>query len=104
MNQGMKAIIYPVKDITLAKKALQQPLGCKARYGRAYYVGFHVLHRAKVLTVEGERGLQVEGLEAIDGTPIIDIKPILGRGVFRTKADHPQVGRSQIPRGPVRDA
>jgi tRNA-Thr(GGU) m(6)t(6)A37 methyltransferase TsaA len=37
------------------------------------------LHRAKVLSVEGDRWLQVQQLEAIDGTPIIDIKPVLER-------------------------
>ena len=37
------------------------------------------LHRAKVLSVDGDRWLQVQGLEAIDGTPIIDIKPVLER-------------------------
>lgn len=35
------------------------------------------LHRAKVLSVDGDRWLQVQGLEAIDGTPIVDIKPVL---------------------------
>jgi tRNA-Thr(GGU) m(6)t(6)A37 methyltransferase TsaA len=35
------------------------------------------LHRARVLSVDGERWLQVQGLEAIDGTPILDIKPVL---------------------------
>jgi tRNA-Thr(GGU) m(6)t(6)A37 methyltransferase TsaA len=35
------------------------------------------LHRAKVLTVADGRWLQVQPLEAIDGTPIIDIKPVL---------------------------
>ena len=38
------------------------------------------LHRAKILRIEGDRSLQVQGLEAIDGTPIIDIKPVLERG------------------------
>ena len=38
------------------------------------------LHRAKVLSVEGDRWLQVHGLEAIDGTPVIDIKPVIERG------------------------
>jgi tRNA-Thr(GGU) m(6)t(6)A37 methyltransferase TsaA len=37
------------------------------------------LHRTKVLSVDGERWLKVQGLEAIDGTPIIDIKPVLER-------------------------
>lgn len=34
------------------------------------------LHLAKVLSVDG-RWLTVEGLEAIDGTPVVDIKPAL---------------------------
>jgi tRNA-Thr(GGU) m(6)t(6)A37 methyltransferase TsaA len=36
------------------------------------------LHRVRVLAVEG-RVLTVRGLEAIDGTPVIDLKPVLGR-------------------------
>jgi tRNA-Thr(GGU) m(6)t(6)A37 methyltransferase TsaA len=36
------------------------------------------LHRATVLAVDGTR-LHVDRMEAIDGTPIIDIKPVLGR-------------------------
>ena len=36
------------------------------------------LHRVSVLEVE-ERRLRVAPLEAIDGTPIIDIKPVLGQ-------------------------
>lgn len=35
------------------------------------------LHRAKVLSVDEDGGLQVQALEAIDGTPIVDIKPVL---------------------------
>jgi tRNA-Thr(GGU) m(6)t(6)A37 methyltransferase TsaA len=37
------------------------------------------LHRVKVMSVDGEGRLQVRGLEAIDGTPIVDIKPVLER-------------------------
>ena len=36
------------------------------------------LHRVTVLEVAGQR-LRVAALEAIDGTPIVDIKPVLGR-------------------------
>lgn len=36
------------------------------------------LHRVSVLEVDGHR-LRVAPLEAIDGTPIVDIKPVLGR-------------------------
>jgi tRNA-Thr(GGU) m(6)t(6)A37 methyltransferase TsaA len=39
------------------------------------------LHRAKVLNVE-DGWLHVQSLEAIDGTPIIDIKPVLERDGF----------------------
>ena len=35
------------------------------------------LHRVRVLGIDGVR-LQVSGLEAIDGTPIVDLKPVLG--------------------------
>jgi tRNA-Thr(GGU) m(6)t(6)A37 methyltransferase TsaA len=34
------------------------------------------LHRVEVLAVEGTR-LQVRNLEALDGTPIVDVKPVL---------------------------
>jgi tRNA (Thr-GGU) A37 N-methylase len=34
------------------------------------------LHRVSVLEIEGSR-LKVGPLEAIDGTPVVDIKPVL---------------------------
>ena len=34
------------------------------------------LHRVTVLAVDGLR-LQVSGLEALDGTPVVDVKPVL---------------------------
>jgi tRNA-Thr(GGU) m(6)t(6)A37 methyltransferase TsaA len=37
------------------------------------------LHRVKVLRIEKQCWLHVQGLEAIDGTPVIDIKPVLER-------------------------
>ena len=36
------------------------------------------LHRVTVLAVDGPR-LRVRGLEALDGTPVVDLKPPLGR-------------------------
>jgi tRNA (Thr-GGU) A37 N-methylase len=36
------------------------------------------LHRVAVLEI-AERRLTVAPMEAIDGTPIVDIKPVLGR-------------------------
>lgn len=35
------------------------------------------LHRVEVVEVEHDGTLHVRGLEAIDGTPVIDIKPVL---------------------------
>jgi tRNA-Thr(GGU) m(6)t(6)A37 methyltransferase TsaA len=35
------------------------------------------LHRVRVLAIEGTRVL-VDDMEAVDGTPIIDVKPVLG--------------------------
>jgi tRNA-Thr(GGU) m(6)t(6)A37 methyltransferase TsaA len=35
------------------------------------------LHRVRVLSIDGMR-MKVSGLEAIDGTPIVDLKPVLG--------------------------
>ena len=34
------------------------------------------LHHVRVVSVEGRR-VQVRDLEAIDGTPIVDVKPVL---------------------------
>jgi tRNA-Thr(GGU) m(6)t(6)A37 methyltransferase TsaA len=38
------------------------------------------LHRVEVLSVEAER-LRVSNLEALDGTPVVDLKPVLSRDV-----------------------
>ncbi|MGC4851371.1 tRNA (N6-threonylcarbamoyladenosine(37)-N6)-methyltransferase TrmO [Micromonospora sp. DT15] len=35
------------------------------------------LHRVRVLTVDGLR-VEVTDLEALDGSPILDVKPVLG--------------------------
>lgn len=37
------------------------------------------LHRVRVLTIDAGGSLHVQGLEAIDGTPVIDIKPVLAQ-------------------------
>jgi tRNA (Thr-GGU) A37 N-methylase len=36
------------------------------------------LHEVEVLSIEGNR-LRVNNLEALDGTPIVDVKPVLRR-------------------------
>ncbi|MGE5290890.1 MAG: tRNA (N6-threonylcarbamoyladenosine(37)-N6)-methyltransferase TrmO [Micromonosporaceae bacterium] len=40
------------------------------------------LHRVEVIAVEGTRVL-VDGLEALDGTPLLDVKPVLDRAAER---------------------
>jgi tRNA (Thr-GGU) A37 N-methylase len=35
------------------------------------------LHRVEIVSAEGPR-LLVRNLEALDGTPIVDVKPVLG--------------------------
>lgn len=35
------------------------------------------LHQVRILAVDGSR-VRVAGLEAIDGTPVVDLKPVLG--------------------------
>lgn len=35
------------------------------------------IHRVEIVSIEGER-VRVRNLEALDGTPILDVKPLLG--------------------------
>jgi tRNA (Thr-GGU) A37 N-methylase len=37
-----------------------------------------VLHRVQVASMDGHR-VRVRGLEALDGTPIVDVEPVLAR-------------------------
>jgi tRNA-Thr(GGU) m(6)t(6)A37 methyltransferase TsaA len=40
------------------------------------------LHRVRITAVDGLR-VQVDGLEALDGTPVIDVKPVLDKAAER---------------------
>ncbi|MEV1241480.1 tRNA (N6-threonylcarbamoyladenosine(37)-N6)-methyltransferase TrmO [Nonomuraea sp. NPDC050022] len=40
------------------------------------------LHRVRILAIEGRR-LRVSDLEALNGTPIVDVKPVLDRDTER---------------------
>jgi hypothetical protein len=42
MNQGIKTVIYPVKDIARAKSLFSQLLGAEPYADQPYYVGFRV--------------------------------------------------------------
>jgi tRNA (Thr-GGU) A37 N-methylase len=35
------------------------------------------LHRVRVVAIDGDR-VQVRDLEAVHGTPVVDVKPVLG--------------------------
>jgi tRNA-Thr(GGU) m(6)t(6)A37 methyltransferase TsaA len=38
------------------------------------------LHRVQIVSIEGAR-VRVRNLEAIDGTPVLDVKPVLGSDI-----------------------
>ena len=42
MNQGIRTVIYPVKDIARAKALYSKLLGVEPYADEAYYVGFRV--------------------------------------------------------------
>lgn len=42
MNQGIKTVIYPVKDIAQAKALYSKLLGVEPYMDEAYYVGFKI--------------------------------------------------------------
>jgi len=42
MNQGIRTVVYPVKDIARAKGLFRQLLGVEPYADAAYYVGFKV--------------------------------------------------------------
>jgi predicted enzyme related to lactoylglutathione lyase len=42
MNQGIRTVVYPVKDIAKAKPLYRQLLGVEPYADEAYYVGFKV--------------------------------------------------------------
>ena len=42
MNQGIRTVIYPVKDIARAKTLYRRLLGVEPYTDQAYYVGFRV--------------------------------------------------------------
>jgi len=60
MNQGIKTVIYPVKDITKAKVIFQDQLGVAPYLDTPYYVGFKVGDQDIGLDPHGHR----EGMTA----------------------------------------
>ena len=55
MNQGIKTIIYPVKDLAQAKKLYSQLLGIEPAVDEAYYVGFRIGDQDIGLDTNGHR-------------------------------------------------
>jgi tRNA-Thr(GGU) m(6)t(6)A37 methyltransferase TsaA len=66
-------IVHPRGDRT------REPLGVFATRSphRPNPIG---LHRVRVVSIDGVR-IRVDGLEAVDGTPVLDLKPVLGAAV-----------------------
>jgi tRNA-Thr(GGU) m(6)t(6)A37 methyltransferase TsaA len=61
--------VHPRKD------ALAAPTGVFATRSpdRPNLIG---LHRVTVMEIDQQRGIRVQPLEALDGTPILDIRPV----------------------------
>ena len=57
------------------------------------------LHRVEVAAIEGAR-VHVRGLEAVDGTPVVDLKPVLAPAVIRRVDCVPSVDRPRTTRPP----
>ena len=55
MNQGIRTVIYPVKDIARAKALYSRLLGMKPYADEAYYVGFRVGDQEIGLDPNGHR-------------------------------------------------
>jgi tRNA-Thr(GGU) m(6)t(6)A37 methyltransferase TsaA len=58
------------------------------------------LHQVEVVAVEDLR-FRARGLEAVDGTPVVDLKPVLGQGQARSGANG--LGRGVATRLPAQD-
>lgn len=73
LHQADRAVlkVHPRDDVT---RPLAGVFGTRSA-DRPNPIG---LHRVKVLAIDGHT-LTVRGLEAIDGTPVIDLKPVLSR-------------------------
>ncbi len=55
MNQGIKTIIYPVRDIAGAKTIFSKLLGIEPYVNEAYYVGFRVADQEIGLDPNGHK-------------------------------------------------
>ena len=67
--------VYPRDDVSRG----EQGVFARARPTGPNLIG---LHRVTVLGIDGPR-MRVSGIEALDGTPVVDVKPLLRR---RTRA------------------
>ena len=56
MNQGIKTVIYPVKDIARAKMVFRNFLGVEPYVDQPYYVGFRIGDQEIGLDPNGHKG------------------------------------------------
>jgi predicted enzyme related to lactoylglutathione lyase len=96
MNQGIKTIIFPVKDLAAAKAFYGQLLGVEPHTENAYYVGFRV--------GDQEIGLDPNGHRNGTGGPIAfshvsdirqSLEHLVGRG-GTIQQDVKNVGRGKL--------
>ena len=57
MNEGIKTVLYPVKDVARAKARFTQLLGTEPYADQPYYVGFKVAGQDIGLVPEGSNGM-----------------------------------------------
>jgi tRNA (Thr-GGU) A37 N-methylase len=69
-------------DGASARRSCTPADGC-VRYPRPHRPNPIGLHRVSVLQVQGNR-IEVRPLEALDGTPVIDIKPVLRKSAVQS--------------------
>jgi tRNA-Thr(GGU) m(6)t(6)A37 methyltransferase TsaA len=64
-------VVHPRDDPTIAERGMFSTRSAD----RPNPIG---LHRVEILAIDGRR-IRVRNLEALDGTPIVDVKPVLDR-------------------------
>jgi predicted enzyme related to lactoylglutathione lyase len=99
MNQGIRTVVYPVKDIARAKALFRELLGVEPYADDPYYVGFKVGHQDIGLDPNGHQaGMTVyyqvddiykslKSLLDAGARPVQEIKDIGGGGLIASVKD-----------------
>ncbi|SEL18585.1 tRNA (N6-threonylcarbamoyladenosine(37)-N6)-methyltransferase TrmO [Nonomuraea pusilla] len=89
LREGMDVLVFTWLDRADRKTLVVHPRGDTARPPQGVFstrapdrpnpIG---LHRVRIAAVEGLR-MRVRDLEALDGTPVLDVKPVIGGAAER---------------------